>query len=269
MEVAVSDIRLGVIAGKMQRVTGLGNISPLWKGPLLLDTRVTSPNCWVKAVTLPELVLECFGHLAARAAGLPFLEPIVALDPKGQLGGAPSQHYFGTADASPYSLRQLINLYPPFSSHYISALEAWAKGATLAVLDELLANGDRNLGNLLFDGNKTWIPIDYSRCKAAGPAPAPAWDGIPIATDCIKPNHLIEILPLLNATNAAQAIADVEQADIDPGVSANFSGLPVSGSEQVARTMVNWTIDRRKNYLRQLLGKKLSVQRNPTQVNTP
>lgn len=265
----MSDIRLGVIAGKLSPVTGLGNISPLWKGPLLLDTQVTLPNCWVKAVTLPELVLECFGHLAARATGLPFLEPIVTQDPNGLLGGPSNQHYFATADASPYSLRQLMKLYPPFAPHYQAALEAWTEGPTLAVLDELLANGDRNPGNLLFDGVKNWIPIDYSRCKATGPAPAPAWNGIAIDSDCIHPNHLIELLPLLNATNAPKAIEKIERADIDPGVAVHFAGLPITGSEQLAQTMVNWTIDRRKNHLRQLLGSKLSAQGNPKQVSTP
>lgn len=252
----MSDIRLGVIAGEFKPVTHLKNISPIWKGPLLLDTKIMAPNCWLKAVTLPELVLECFGHLLAKESGLPFLIPIVVTDPMNVLK-SPSKFFFATEDAKSPSLRQLTINYPAFESIYYSALKAWAEAPTLAVLDELLANGDRNTGNLLFDGKNKWIPIDFSRAKGVPAAPAPSWDGTEIRLDIKPPNHLIEFFQVLDDANVRSALKRVDNARLFYSVMQHFAGLPVPGCESIAQRLTVWTQDRRAWSLRRLLGERL------------
>ena len=253
----MSDIRLGVIAGQFQPVTHLQNISPLWKGPLLLDNSITAPNCWLKAVTLPELILECFGHLLAKEAGSPSLVPIVVTDPKNLLKN-PSKYFFATEDADTPSLRQLNAAYPAFQSIYFDALRSWVDSGMLSVLDELLANGDRNAGNLLFDGKAKWIPIDYSRSKASGPAPMPAWDGTEIRLDFDAVNQLI-CMRALDQKNALTATTRLERARLFIGVLQHFAGLDIPGCEAIVNRLTVWVQDRRNWSLRRLLGNKLST----------
>lgn len=266
----MSDIRLGVVAGKSMQVTTLGNISALWKGPLLLDNSQTAPNCWIKAVTLPELVLECYGHLLAREAGLPFLAPIVVTDPSSLLGH-PSEFFFATEDAASPSLRQLVTMHPaPMHSTllgiYAAALQQWKESPTLAVLDELIANGDRNIGNLLFDGRSKWIPIDYSRAKATGPAPNPSWDGSDVSLGKVCANHLIDFFKVLNNGNVYEALDRINNSQLYLGVLQHFVGLPIQGCEQLAQKLTVWIQDRREWALRRLLGNRLSAGAGPSGV---
>jgi hypothetical protein len=254
----MSDIRLGVIAGKPNRIGGLGNLSPIWKAPLQLDTGALAANCWIKLVSLPELVLECFCHLLAREMTLPSLAPIVVSDPQG-LVAPPGRLLFGTQDAQSPSLRQLVATYPGLQALYISALQAWADSATLAVFDELMANGDRNMGNLLFNGRASWVPIDYSRSKAVGPHPLPSWDGTEQRLDHGQANHLIDVFRTTDAGNVHQALNRVERARLFVGVLDQFAGIPINGAEELAQKLACWIQDRRNWALRRLLGNRLSA----------
>jgi hypothetical protein len=254
----VSDIKLGVLAGQLKPVTNLDNVSQLWKGPVLLDNNMTAPNCWVKVVSLPELILECFGHLLAKEFGLPFLSPIVVTDPKNLLG-VPGKLLFATEDAQIPSLRQTVNSYPAFQAIYFQALQNWKDSPKLAVLDELMANGDRNIGNLLFDGKAKWIPIDYSRSKAKGPHPMPSWDGTDDRLDNVQANHLVDIFKVLDAKNVHAPVDEINKICMYTGILWHFSGLPVKGIETITPKLAVWLNDRRAWSLRRLLGNRLSA----------
>jgi hypothetical protein len=181
----------------------------------------------------------------------------VVTDPKNLLGSS-SRYFFATEDSATLSLRQLNATYPAFEAIYSDALRSWVDCGTLAVLDELLANGDRNTGNLLFDGKAKWIPIDYSRSKAAGPAPLPSWDGTEIRLDISAVNQLIGMLAL-DQKNASASITRLEKARLFVGVLQHFAGLDIPGCDAVVNRLTVWVQDRRNWSLRRLLGNKLSA----------
>ena len=262
----MSDIRLGVIAGKMKKMTVQKNISPLWKGPILLDNLVTVPNCWVKLMTLPELVLECFGHLIAKEVGLPFLEPIITKDPKNLLKGTRLAYYFATADCSFCSLRQLISEIPTIEHAYLSVLQAWPEATLLAILDELLANADRHHGNLLFDGHAKWIPIDYARALGKPKAP---WKGERISSDYSADNLLFNYLDCVDIKNAEKALKQIEAININEHLAIHFNGFPFPEGVDLSKFLISWTFERRAKHLRSLVGKKRSKKNDINQKVLP
>ncbi|MBX3653376.1 MAG: hypothetical protein KF686_04270 [Ramlibacter sp.] len=116
----------------------------------------------------------------------------------------------------------------------MTIVKSWPDVQSVAILDELLANGDRNIGNLLFDGTNKWIPIDYSRAKAIGPFPSPTWDGAEVRLDLCNANHLIDSLHVLDWTSAKANLPKIESAQIYLGVLHQFVGLPIPGAQQLA-----------------------------------
>jgi hypothetical protein len=135
---------------------------------LVLDDDGSRRAAVLKRVPLGEVAAEAFSAVLLRAWGLPVPEPFIVAE-SGELA-------FACADAGYPSLRQRLSLAQLAPGPARDA--ALAIGALLATglpsaglaaaADEAIDNRDRNLGNILWDGQaEAWIDHAY----ALGSAP--------------------------------------------------------------------------------------------------
>lgn len=117
-----------------------------------------SQRCVVKQVGDREIAAECFCALLGSALSLPALPPVIVSHPRdGTL-------WFGSRDAAYPSLSARLNIGLTVNPHQLVALAAvlsgWSQVGHVISFDELIANGDRNPGNVLWNGDAFTI-IDH------------------------------------------------------------------------------------------------------------
>lgn len=110
-----------------------------------------------KKLPLREIAVEIVCAALGRAAGLPVPEPILLID------GDRDWHY-GSCDLGHPNLAQYVS---PTDSSVLDELEKWPELLHAACFDELIANPDRNDGNLLYDGAGFFL-IDHGMCMPYG-----------------------------------------------------------------------------------------------------
>lgn len=111
----------------------------------------------LKRADLAEVVAEAFGALLLREWGLPVPKPYL-IDEAGAIA-------FASADTGYPNLKQHLGLASiPAGAARDAAVQAMALATSLpsaplaAACDEAIDNGDRNLGNILWDGDdEAWI----------------------------------------------------------------------------------------------------------------
>jgi hypothetical protein len=123
-------------------------------------------RCVVKPVGEREIAAECFCALLGDALSLPTLTPVVVTHPvDGSL-------WFGSRDATYPSLSARLRLGPTADQSQLFALAAvlstWSQVGHVISFDELVANGDRNPGNVLWNGSVFAI-IDHEPCLGNKP----------------------------------------------------------------------------------------------------
>ncbi len=114
-------------------------------------------RAYVKPIPWPKAIVECFCALLLQRWGLDVPEPILV-----EINGAA---WFGSLDAAYPSLYRRFFLHEEDSPWHQQRLQAALVAAMslpdtpLAMAcDEAIANHDRNLGNILWDGQHTvWI----------------------------------------------------------------------------------------------------------------
>lgn len=126
-----------------------------------------SQRCIVKKVGYREIAAECFCALLGNALALPTLIPVIVTDPADQSlwFGARNSGYpdlatnigFVSKKPNRAQLRMLTNI-----------LSKWPHIGQAVSFDELIANGDRNPGNILWNG-LVFTLIDHE--QAVGNAP--------------------------------------------------------------------------------------------------
>lgn len=122
-------------------------------------------KCVVKPESLAGIVSESFAALVAINLGLPALQPVIVRYP-GKI-----EPWFGAKDMQHPNLLAALNVGQNDVAGVRRAallLASWASVGGAIAFDELIANPDRNLGNLLWDGGDFWL-IDHARALGAMP----------------------------------------------------------------------------------------------------
>lgn len=125
-----------------------------------------SERCVVKKVGEREIAAECFCALLGYALSLPTLPPVIVTHPgDGSL-------WFGARDANYPSLSARFQIGAMANQYQMIALatvlSSWAQVGHAISFDELIANGDRNPGNILWNGAVFTI-IDHERSLGNAP----------------------------------------------------------------------------------------------------
>ncbi|MEM5314291.1 hypothetical protein [Paraburkholderia sp. JHI869] len=116
-----------------------------------------SHKCVVKPESIGGVVAECFAAAVGIHLGLPTLKPVIVRYP------GKSEMWFGARDLQHPSLLTAMNVNDAAGVRRAALLLAtWAQFGSTISFDELIANPDRNLQNLLWDGQDFWL-IDHAR----------------------------------------------------------------------------------------------------------
>lgn len=139
-----------------------GNVNPVYKGNIQTEFNDEPLSCFFKIVSKRELLVESVCSLMARHLNLPTPEPYLVIMREGvcPIEGNPSIPAFGTVDAKAPSFRQYVTGSKLKDSEIKQRLMKWRDFASTAAFDEFIANGDRHIGNLLYDG-KNFSFIDH------------------------------------------------------------------------------------------------------------
>jgi hypothetical protein len=182
-----------------------------------------SQRCVVKPVGEREIAAECFCALLGDALSLPTLTPVLVTNPND------SSLWFGSRDAAYPSLSARLKIGDTVSQPQLIALamvlSAWTQIGHVISFDELIANGDRNPGNVLWNGAAFTI-IDHER--AIGNKPKNSNRLALFATANFQA-HLVGSI-----ASAATGSAMAQQAVLSAGqhvwemIQAEFYSIPIS-----------------------------------------
>lgn len=144
-----------------------GGVRALTHLALVRDAGGKAQRAYVKQfpVDAPRsLFNEWFGHIFMSALGVPQPPGAVLLAPIP--GAARMAWSFVSFEPLPHSDGTPKEIYDPKSPAQMKALAerllACHAFAALTAADQLCINGDRNLGNLVFTGARTFVAIDHS-----------------------------------------------------------------------------------------------------------
>lgn len=125
-----------------------------------------SQRCVVKRAGDREIAAECLCALLGDALGLPTLQPVVVTDPRDRT------LWFGSRDVGYPSLSSRLRIGTHADAVQMQALacilSAWSQVGQAISFDELVANGDRNPGNVLWNGIQFTL-IDHERSLGIQP----------------------------------------------------------------------------------------------------
>lgn len=139
-------------------VVRAGQLNRVWRARALTDDG-ESVGVYLKQLAPSALLAECVGSLLARACGLGAPRPLLVSDPQQRLGATDGLPLFGLEEVDNRSMRQWIEDGEDIAVQ--EALMAWSNLRACCVLDEAIANIDRHAGNLLWDGDEAFVPIDH------------------------------------------------------------------------------------------------------------
>lgn len=119
-----------------------------------------SQRCVVKNVGHKEIAAECFCALLGGALGLPTLRPVIVTNP------LDNSLCFGSREVGYPNLSAQLGIGDSANAAQMQALaiilSAWSHVGHVISFDELILNGDRNPGNVLWSGLAFTI-IDHER----------------------------------------------------------------------------------------------------------
>ena len=125
-----------------------------------------SQRCVVKNAGHKEIAVECFCALLGEALNLPTLKPVIVRNPED------NSLCFGSRDVGYPNLSTPLGIGDSDSAAQLQAwaiiLSAWLQVGDVISFDELILNGDRNPGNVLWSGSAFTI-IDHERALEIQP----------------------------------------------------------------------------------------------------
>lgn len=108
-------------------------------------------TCIVKLLPIREICVELLCASLGRIVGLPIPEPAMAV-------GMDGSWWAASVDVGYPNLNHYVRMQDPVVN---SHLKNWAELTKAGCFDELIANGDRNRGNILYDGLGGFFLIDH------------------------------------------------------------------------------------------------------------
>lgn len=149
------------------------NINQTWKGHV--KTATDTVVVYAKLIDAREICVEAFCAILGRQLGIPIPKPYLILADSNSLPIIPEgQHalMFGSEDADFPSFRRYANCEQAFIR-----LQKFKSTLDVGVFDEWIANHDRNIGNILYDGGDNFLFIDHGLAIPNGMNPlSPASD---------------------------------------------------------------------------------------------
>lgn len=165
-------IRVGRIVNVIGKAdNGVNNVQFV---DLSLQDEVYELRAYVKRMGDTTFLIELVCALLGRDLGLPIPEPVIAFSEDG------SEVLFASVEVKYPDLSKRLNI----SNHQVQntlnntqilkALSEWDLIVDAVSFDEWIANDDRNIGNILYDGEKAFVLIDHDRAmRSPFPASAP------------------------------------------------------------------------------------------------
>ncbi|MEW6563296.1 MAG: HipA family kinase [Pseudomonadota bacterium] len=250
-------VELATLLGKPQRISDLGNVSPLWKANVIIGT-LECLTVWMKKLSAQQLLAECVCAVIGRSIGMPIPRPFLVYDEKGFAGEVNSLPFFAMEDAKHPSVRRwLARTDDPV---IWEALLRWASIQECALFDEWVANIDRNQGNLLYDGVGDFMMIDHAH--ALGGASEPY--SLPHHTDCVRNIIADWLLPRFSVSQNVgfSESADKKVAEWQSGlVEMERNSVPhLYGMEREVQNVSEFLRDRLPK-LRELIDSRAGVPR--------
>lgn len=188
-----------------------------------------SQRCVVKKAGDREIAAECLCALLGNALSLPTLVPVIVTDPRD------NTLWFGAREAGYPSLSSRLSIGTHANAIQMlalaSVLSAWSQVGQVISFDELIANGDRNPGNILWNGMQFTI-IDHER--ALGVQPKQLNRLAFFATNQFQPQLVGSV------QSASTSAAMAQQALLGVGavawqlIAAEFSGTPTAIAQHCA-----------------------------------
>lgn len=136
-------------------------------------SRNKSVRAFVKRCPPRELVIEVIASLIGRSLGLPLPIPILVLVHPGriaQLDLDGPELFFGSQSQNEPDLSQILQDNGDERS-LMQRLKSWPHAVFGGCFDEWIANEDRNLQNMLYDGGKNFVLIDHGKAIPEGLEP--------------------------------------------------------------------------------------------------
>ena len=133
------------------------NINQTWKAHV--RTATNTVVVFAKIIDPREICVEAFCAILGRELGIPIPKPFLVLADNTTLDVIPpGQHalMYGSEDADYPSFRR----YADCSQAY-EKLQNFKASLDVGVFDEWIANHDRNVGNILYDGCDDFLFIDH------------------------------------------------------------------------------------------------------------
>lgn len=124
-----------------------------------------SVEAFVKVLDAREVLVECVCALLARARGLNVPEPLLVFVPGAFVSDKIDKVGFGSVAVAHGSLRPWMTRVGNVA--VLRRLRTWAGLVPAACFDEWIANPDRHVGNILFDGKDEFWLIDHGLALAA------------------------------------------------------------------------------------------------------
>jgi hypothetical protein len=210
-----------------------------------------STEAFVKVLDAREVLVECACALLARARGLNVPEPLLVLVPGALLPDGADRVGFGSVAVSHGSLRPWIANVG--DAAVLRRLRAWSGLVPAACFDEWIANSDRNIGNILFDGKDEFWLIDHGFALAEN-----------IAAGQAVANHLFIVAvdglgegeKLLLKSKALGVVDSI----VDQPFSSTLDDLPRDVLNDTIIANVTAWLDARKTHLMRLTSARISTR---------
>ncbi|MCC5519513.1 hypothetical protein BCT65_020985 [Vibrio splendidus] len=142
------------------------NVNPTWRAHVQTSDGVKV--AFVKLIEPRSLYIECVCAVIGRSLGLPIPAPLIVRVTSTALSDIPhgeARLAFGSEDAKYPSFRRYIN---SDSKEAMDKLAAFSKTLDVGIFDEWVANWDRNIGNMLYDGKDDFYFIDHENAIPQG-----------------------------------------------------------------------------------------------------
>ncbi|NIF23075.1 HipA family kinase [Candidatus Pantoea multigeneris] len=149
------------------------NINQTWKAHV--RTATNTVVVFAKIIDPREICVEAFCAILGRELGIPIPKPYLILADDTTLDIIPpgkNALMFGSEDAAYPSFRRYADCRQSYEK-----LQNFKASLDVGVFDEWIANHDRNVGNILYDGGDDFLFIDHGLALPESlPADQPALD---------------------------------------------------------------------------------------------
>lgn len=228
------------------------NVNPTWKAHV--KTHESIIVAYVKQVTIQELYVECVCATIGRALGLSIPKPMIVKVTKEVFEGIPDGEYalaFGSEDAGYPSFRRYSK-----SEEALEKLKSYSKALDIGVFDEWIANWDRNIGNILYDGGDEFSFIDHEN----------AIDLTLKNTESAKDNQIVRVIYTIKSEFEKHKL----NRDIELGITPQYKDFPLSlvsektyassylPQEQIIKVIQ--FLENRSEQIKILMSKRLGLQ---------